>query len=254
MERATTQRMYILERKRHSNPDCPHSTPDCPIEVVDLAGTTGNIYTVTISHIPTCSCPNFAKGNPQCKHILYVLVKVLKAPDPLHYQLAFLTSELHRIFDNAGPLPTDTASAQDTDGKRKPIEGDCPICVEELNPDTENIVWCSAACGNNLHKACFDQWAASKSNKKVTCPYCRTPWESTVDAQALKNVDRDDNATRNADGYVNIAGQLGLSGQRDYSTYHGYWVRREVKARRVTREEAGEHLEWEGGYGYGYDG
>lgn len=242
MERALSQRMYIVERKRHANPDCPHSTPDCPIEVVDLAGTTGNIYTVTISHVPTCSCPNFVKGNAQCKHILYVLVRVLKAPENLQYQLAFLTSELREIFDNAGPLPTDTASAHDTDGKRKPIEGDCPICVEDLNPESEAIVWCHAACGNNLHKTCFDQWAASKGHNKVTCPYCRTPWQAGVDEHALKNIDRA--AGVNEEGYVNIGSQLGLSGQRDYSSYHGFWVRQQYKAGRVDEEQAGDHMEW----------
>lgn len=125
-------------------------------------GSTGNIYTVTIGHVPTCSCPNFVKGNAQCKHILYVLCKVLKAPGNLSYQLAFLTSELHEIFDNAGPVPTESAAARDKDGKRKPVEGECPICVEELDAATEEIVWCHAACGNNLHKTCFDQWAATK--------------------------------------------------------------------------------------------
>jgi len=31
----------------------------------------------------------------------------------------------------------------------------------------------------------------------------------------------------NEEGYVNVAGELGLGGQRDMSTYHQYWVRRE---------------------------
>ena len=29
----------------------------------------------------------------------------------------------------------------------------------------------------------------------------------------------------NGEGYVNVAGELGLSGARDYSTYHQRWVR-----------------------------
>jgi hypothetical protein len=36
---------------------------------------------------------------------------------------------------------------------------------------------------------------------------------------------------RNEDGYLNVAGQLGLSGERDYSTYHPFWVRRELGRR-----------------------
>lgn len=178
-----------------------------------------------MAKVPTCTCPNFVKGNSQCKHIIYVLVKVLKVQESLQYQAAFLTSELHEIFDHAGPLPTDTITAEDKDGKRKPIEGDCPICVEELNAGSEEIVWCQAACGNNLHKTCFDQWAASKRGGQVTCPYCRTQWETEMDGQALKNVCK--NGTVNGEGYVNVAKQLGISGRRDFSSYHPYWVRRQ---------------------------
>lgn len=233
--RATTQRMFVVDRSRHHNHDCPHLTPDCTMETVDLAGTTGNIYTVTISHVPTCNCPNFLGGNPQCKHILYVLIKVLKAPDHLMYQAAFLTSELHEIFTNAGPLPTDSVSEEDKDGKRKPVEGDCPICCEELATDAEPTVWCKAACGNNLHKSCFDQWAATKGGGKVTCPYCRTAWENSVDGEMLKDVKK--SGTIGRDGYVNVASQLGLSGKRDYSTYHSFWIRRQRQQGLIDDDE-----------------
>lgn len=30
----------------------------------------------------------------------------------------------------------------------------------------------------------------------------------------------------NEEGYVNLAGQFGMSGERDYSSYHPFWVRR----------------------------
>ncbi|THW12826.1 hypothetical protein D6D23_10005 [Aureobasidium pullulans] len=222
--RATTQRMVVIDRRRPNNDDCPHGKPHCPMEEVDLAGSTGNIYTVRITHVPECTCPDFRiNRNPQCKHILYVLLKVLKAPEPLHYQAAFLTSELDDMFDHAGPLPTETVHAEDKDGKRKPIEGDCPICCEELSQETEAIVWCQAACGNNLHKTCFDQWAATKGHDQVTCPYCRTQWQNEVDGSALKGMAKA--GPKNKDGYVNVAAQVGMSTRRDYSSYNEYWVR-----------------------------
>jgi hypothetical protein len=217
--RATTQRMVVIDRRRTSNHDCPHLTPDCPMEEVDLAGSTGNIYTVKITHVPECTCPDFRiRGNPQCKHILYVLLKILKTPEPLNFQAAFLTSELEDIFDRAGPLPTEAANAEDKDGKRKPIEGDCPICCEELSQEKETIVWCQAACGNNLHKSCFDQWAATKGHGQVTCPYCRTQWQNAIDSSSLKGMAK--TGPKNPDGYVNVANQVGMSARRDYSTYH----------------------------------
>jgi hypothetical protein len=101
-------------------------TDEVPELNFDIVGSTGNIYKTTVGKVPTCNCPDARKGN-QCKHICYgkpslfqhpcasmdysffllllslaslylslmanaVLVKVLKAPSHLQYQLAFLSS------------------------------------------------------------------------------------------------------------------------------------------------------------------
>lgn len=60
-------RMFVISRRRSTN---GHITE----ENVDIVGTTGNIYTVTISYEPSCTCPDAMKGN-QCKHIIYVRVR-----------------------------------------------------------------------------------------------------------------------------------------------------------------------------------
>lgn len=64
LERATSQRMFVIDRTRGG-------TEDIPEETIDMAGTTGNIYSITISQMPKCTCPDNKKGN-QCKHIVYV--------------------------------------------------------------------------------------------------------------------------------------------------------------------------------------
>lgn len=75
-----------------------------------------------------------------------------------------------------------------------------------------------------MHKQCFDAWAATKRGGVVTCPYCRAPWQT--EAGDIKKVAQSGDV--NEEGYVNVASQLGLSGERDYSTYHQYWVRRHL--------------------------
>ncbi|KAL8711617.1 MAG: hypothetical protein Q9220_004027 [cf. Caloplaca sp. 1 TL-2023] len=233
LDRATSQRMFVLSRERIT-----FQTVSYPTEIIKMAGTTGNIYQVTISLIPTCTCPDYLKGN-QCKHIIYVLHNVLKAPAELEYQLAFLSTELQRIFD-AAPMPAATDAdaavasgieAQDSHApsNRKEISGDCPICFMEFEPEEgEEIVWCKAACGNNIHKHCFEQWARSSKGKKVKCVYCRTPWQE--DDYSIPNVfKRKRGEVKNEEGYYNIASQLGLSGPRDTSSYHPYWVRRQQR-------------------------
>lgn len=80
--------------------------------------------------------------------------------------------ELREIFQRVPISPKDNASTDDTSGKRKPVEGDCPICFMEFDPKTEDIVWCKTACGNNVHKTCFQRWAATqRTNGGVRCVY-----------------------------------------------------------------------------------
>ncbi|KAK8218792.1 SWIM zinc finger protein [Phyllosticta capitalensis] len=217
--RALNQRMFVLDRSRAG-------TEDCPEENVDIAGSTGNVYTVNISKVPRCTCPYNQKGN-QCKHIAYVLNRTLKAPRHLQYQLAFVSSELREIFAKAPAIPSEAASTEDKDGRRKPLEDDCPICCCEFEPTKEEIVYCKAACGNNIHKECFNQWAATKHGE-VTCPFCRSPWQQDLDESLARKHAKSGKV--NAEGYVNVADQLGISRERDYSTYHDFWVRGQARA------------------------
>jgi hypothetical protein len=205
--RALTQRLTIQNRERLG-------TDDAPKEKVMVAGTTGNLYTVDIGLVPQCNCPHAAKGN-QCKHILYVMLRVLKAPEHLAYQLALTTSELRQVFEHAPPIPKADAEAEESDGNRKPIEGECPICYTEFEPLKEKIVYCKAACGNNVHDECMRHWMQARQGK-ATCPYCRAAWAESELTGRKVNIA---GATRNAEGYINVASQLGLSGERGMSFF-----------------------------------
>lgn len=70
-------------------------------------------------------------------------------------------------------------------------------------------------CGSNLHRDCFQQWANSKGTGVVTCVMCRTPWvkETELDVES---------ATTGEEGYKNVAEQLGLSREREY-THSSRW-------------------------------
>lgn len=216
LDRATTQRMFVLSRTQATEENCHANDEDCPFHRIQLAGTTGNVYTVIISHMPTCSCPNTSfkradSGEALCKHILYVLHFVLKAPEHLCCQNAFLTSELKDITANAPPLPATIIAddAKPSDENRKPIEEDCPICCMEFKAD-ESIVWCRAACGNNVHKECFDLWAKAKKGH-VTCPFCRSecvddkPAKSGEMSATMMDVQM---PTQRTSGYYNVRDQL----------------------------------------------
>jgi hypothetical protein len=97
-----------------------------------------------------------------------------------YFLVAIFTSltdykELHELFEQA-PIERPEQEKQgedkksDPSDKRRPIEGDCPICFMEFEPEKEKTVWCGT-CGNNIHKACFDQWAATQQRQGVRCVY-----------------------------------------------------------------------------------
>ncbi|KAK7916878.1 E3 ubiquitin-protein ligase Zswim2 [Apiospora marii] len=214
-QRATTQRFYVLGRTRGGDDWCPE-------EVVELTGSTGNIYHVHVARQPTCDCPHGLKGN-QCKHILYVLSRVLHARFDLVYQLALLSSELWEIFQGAPPIEVgDEAEGAGAaaDRNRKSVEGDCPICFSEFEAG-DKTVYCKATCGNNIHTECFEMWAATKrqspgAKDQVTCPMCRSLWQG--DDDVVKKIMNTGVVGR--EGYVNVADQLGISRVRDTSTYY----------------------------------
>lgn len=174
---------------------------------------------MVIGRQPSCNCPHARSGGGgggnQCKHVVYVLARVLRARYELVYQLALLSAELREIFARAPPPSLADGDGDGSgSGKRKPVEGDCPICFCEMEDGGEALVWCRAACGQNMHQGCFETWAATKrrqgAGREVTCPYCRSVWDG--DEDMVKKIKRTGKV--NAEGYVNVADQLGISTQR----------------------------------------
>jgi hypothetical protein len=67
LARAISEPMFLLDRERKLNGDGTHE-----VEKFDMAGTTGNIYEVTIDKKPKCTCMDARIRGNQCKHIIYV--------------------------------------------------------------------------------------------------------------------------------------------------------------------------------------
>ncbi|CAF1264951.1 unnamed protein product [Adineta ricciae] len=232
IKRAIRERLYLL---------AVSSTLEEPTRrTYQVFGQTGNVYTVTISRLLSCTCPDHASGNV-CKHIIFILHRVLKVDSRsrLLYQRALLTNELNEIFANAdaqqnaifndsnilaeqevrkayqvttGDSNTilDTvadATVPETVVKQKTItaDDDCPICCESMEDkagDPANILFCSTSCGNNMHNNCFNQWRRMKTlmREPVTCPFCRIEWKITTD-----NTSSGPNVSYTADGFLNLA-------------------------------------------------
>ncbi|EIW69441.1 hypothetical protein TREMEDRAFT_62308 [Tremella mesenterica DSM 1558] len=222
-------------------------------EAFKVLGSTGNVYTVIIGFLQQCDCPDSAKGNTPCKHVLFVFLKVLKVPENSYhwYQRGLVASELEVIFSAAPPTPNGSVMVpaavrnkylEATGDHSRMEEGsskvdkiietapvvrkiqsvgeDCPVCYEEMTEEDDKsgkLVYdeATAGCG----KECFKMWAATAKAKGdiVTCVWCRTPW---VEQFIAGTGDKGKGVARSVLGYVNMADVVGMSRERDTSSYY----------------------------------
>eukprot|EP00698_Gefionella_okellyi_P001838 TRINITY_DN11679_c0_g1_i1.p1 TRINITY_DN11679_c0_g1~~TRINITY_DN11679_c0_g1_i1.p1 ORF type:complete len:516 (+),score=27.89 TRINITY_DN11679_c0_g1_i1:103-1548(+) len=145
-------------------------------------------YIVRIGSLHTCSVCSKA-GSELCIHILFVILRVfrLQRDNPLSWQQSLVDAEVDAVLagraqkvHEATRTKLEAAAKGITEVPQRPIGPSdvCPICVDTLtNGET---AWCRKGCGNSLHTACFEIWAAHRTNQvaAVTCPVCRAEWEA----------------------------------------------------------------------------
>ena len=197
LDRAMTQRMYLIKQQ-------DVSTENNLCKTYAILGSTGNVYDVKIEKFPSCNCPDNALC---CKHILFVLLRVLKIPKkcPLIYQNALLQHELRYLFEgspnpgshifakeaviNAFNLSASVTESEDAAANIRHADmeagAECPICFEELkksmdnNEKKEETILSCVTCTKYIHTDCISLWKKS-SPKPTTCPLCRQLWSDGV--------------------------------------------------------------------------
>lgn len=193
--RGVTQNIYLIET---------FPTDDDNIKKFDVMGSTGNVYTVTIKSTPECTCPDYKLRQNRCKHIYFILLRVMKTDNEDEDE--YTTEELLEMYSNIPRIASNLIVDEEfkglykklsgTDGeddddkkevvKRKSEDDICPICLDDLD-NTGDLDYCKYSCGKYIHKKCFQMW--SKKNK-ATCVYCRNAWISTesTTSQAYVNL------------------------------------------------------------------
>ncbi|KAI9106724.1 hypothetical protein K1719_022252 [Acacia pycnantha] len=170
-----------------------------------VLGTTGNVYTVTLSSTPYCSCPD---PTTPCKHVLYVLIRALGVglddvclrrrtlrPCQLNRLLstpalpgslaaASLRQRFQQLFSNNGRILQGGALIDQTiyieEGST------CPVCLEEMRKE-EEVVACGT-CENPIHEDCFDMWKRSRGKRRVRCVICRAKWKDMTEQVKYLNL------------------------------------------------------------------
>jgi hypothetical protein len=190
--RGKTQRIFLILTHEYDNISLERK--------YEVMGTTGNVYTVTIVNKPTCTCPDFTARFRRCKHIYFVLTRIMKVKRNQEDTLKYSDEDLRDMFDNipqitenlridAAKMAKFNASALNANGEvdmRELTEDDvCPVCLEELLDCNEEMIYCKYSCGHPLHRQCFDMYNTKRYNE-ITCLFCHKVWD---DKQKYINLD-----------------------------------------------------------------
>jgi hypothetical protein len=168
----------------------------------EVMGTTGNVYTVSILNTPTCTCPDYVSRNKRCKHIYFVLTRIMKVKSSQEDIEEYSDGDLEDMFEN---IPQITENLRidanrlakfrilkkngnnEVEKRELDDESMCPICLTELCDCDEELIYCRYSCGYSLHKQCFDMYN-SKQHGQFKCIFCQKPWELGIEGRYL-NID-----------------------------------------------------------------
>lgn len=181
--RGKVQKIYLIMTDEYSAGTLQRS--------YEVMGTTGNVYNVCINTSPTCTCPDYVSRHKRCKHIYFVLSRIMKVKEDQEDIEQYTDEDLQDMFDNISQitenLRVDAHKIARFKSLKKNGNGEvsmrviheddmCPICLDDLYECTDEIAYCRYSCGNVIHKDCFLRYTEHK-HEPAKCLYCHRPWE-----------------------------------------------------------------------------
>ncbi|CAN8236690.1 unnamed protein product [Cochlearia groenlandica] len=205
-----------------------------------VLGATCNVYTVTLTATPTCTCPDRKKP---CKHILFVLIRVLGLPldDTCLRQRRLRPCILYRLVSaptrpdclvsfhlqqrflqlftavTSQTADTNNSSTGKMENEVEEEPSTCPICLEDIKTiksligereerDKLAVVKCRV-CKNKVHEECMMTWRRSRGRRPAICVVCRARWpRGNNNSSKSSNVGGGNNENRHDNNsYLNLA-------------------------------------------------
>ncbi|QKF93927.1 zinc finger SWIM-type protein [Fadolivirus algeromassiliense] len=181
-QRGTTQNLYLIEIL---------DSTELYQRSYSVMGSTGNVYTVTIKTTPECTCPDYTTRGNRCKHIYFILMRVMKCMNvdensytnqqildmftniPKITQNLTLDPSKKKIYDklkNDNKLGTTSKS----EVNQKDTDDLCPICLDDLT-NGEELDYCKFSCGKPIHKLCYSMWT---KKQPANCVFCKASWNN----------------------------------------------------------------------------
>jgi len=183
--RAKTEKLYLIESLQSDRAE---------IKQYDIMGSTGNVYTVTICNQPTCTCPYYVSRHIRCKHIYFILIRIMNVLPENEDMDEYSDSDIMTMFNSIPEVAQNLVVNNKTRDKyaaaksgkptaaQKSIDDLCPVCLDDLE-NGEELDYCKYSCGKAIHVDCYNIW--SKNRKSSTCVSCRAEWTLKVDGKYI---------------------------------------------------------------------
>ena len=196
--RGLTQKIFLIETL---------PIKDESIREYVVMGTSKNVYTVTVQNKPACTCPDYSQRQGRCKHIYFVMMKIMKVKDPDTEK--YSNNEIKEMFSRIPKITNTLCVAlnikkkyenyknkdkynknKDTDYKvqEKSTDDLCPICLDDLE-NGEKLTCCKYGCGKSVHEKCFSMWSSQGGE---ICIFCRTDWNKDKNKIVKKYINLDE--------------------------------------------------------------
>lgn len=179
--RGLTQKIFMIEYRKIDEYDMEF----------DVMGTTKNVYTVKVTKTPTCTCPDHTTRFNRCKHIFFILRRIMKIneefdDDDFEDKAEFNNKELKRMIKNMPVVMNtltvdkcvkdkyDQLKCKNKNGcvEMKGCDDVCCICFDDLD-NGEELDYCKKSCGRPIHTECFAMYCEKRDKK---CLICGSEW------------------------------------------------------------------------------
>lgn len=145
-----------------------------------IEGSTEFIYTILINDKLSCSCLDFSNKKLICRHINFIIKKVLKNSEinkilngetNISIFSQRINLDLNEKFNNnLNPRFRHRFSIKESE-EFIDFNEICSVCFENL--ENENLLSCKS-CHNYFHEICINIWLSK--GIRCSCPMCRNYW------------------------------------------------------------------------------
>ncbi len=132
----------------------------------DIQEINGKIYHIVVNNNIECNCNNFTEKKLICKHIYFIINKILKNKvNESNITIFFFKLKVDlNVFNN--PKLSNVIKYKNE------MDKDCAICLNNFI-NNEIINYCKI-CKNLYHENCINIWL--RTGTKCDCPLCRNIW------------------------------------------------------------------------------